>query len=165
MDARRPDRVNLVVALLLAALAGVVIWDAVNLTVASYYGIGPKAMPWLVALGLVALAAGHLVAAFRGPATEREPYDRGAVLLILAGFLALIAIIRLGLGFIPATTVVFAAVATAFGRRNVPADLLIGLALAVLSYLFFTQLLTLSLPEGPIERLLAQGLAALRGGA
>ena len=51
------------------------------------------------------------------------------------------------------TAILFAATATAFGRRAIHIDLGIGLVLAVLVFLMFDKLLTLSLPAGPIERL------------
>jgi putative tricarboxylic transport membrane protein len=66
---------------------------------------------------------------------------------------ALIAIIGLGGGFIPATAILFAATATAFGRRAIAVDLAIGAVLGVVVFLLFDKLLTLSLPAGPIERL------------
>ena len=48
----------------------------------------------------------------------------------------------------------FVATAAAFGRRAILADLAIGSCMATLIYLAFDQLLTLSLPAGPLERLL-----------
>jgi putative tricarboxylic transport membrane protein len=51
-------------------------------------------------------------------------------------------------------TILFAATATAFGRRAIAADLIIGFVIAVVIYLAFSKLLTLGLPEGPLERLL-----------
>ena len=57
-------------------------------------------------------------------------------------------------GFIPAMTILFATTATAFGRRAYLVDLAIGLALATGAYLMFAKLLSLSLPMGPLERLL-----------
>jgi putative tricarboxylic transport membrane protein len=73
---------------------------------------------------------------------------------MIGGLVALIATIWLGGGFIPATTLLFAATARAFGRRALVVDLVIGFVIGVLVYLAFTRLLTLSLPEGPLERLL-----------
>jgi putative tricarboxylic transport membrane protein len=52
------------------------------------------------------------------------------------------------------TALLFAATSTAFGRRAFVTDLAIGAVLAVLIYLLFAKLLTLSLPAGPLERLL-----------
>ncbi len=137
----------------LFVIAVVILWNAMDLP-APVYGIGPRAMPVLVASGLIVLAAGNAYLAWRGDFPEREDYDRRALLLILGGFAALIAIIGLNGGFIPATTVLFAATAAAFGRRAILTDLAIGLVLSVLVYLMFSKLLTLSLPMGPIERLL-----------
>ena len=66
----------------------------------------------------------------------------------------LIAIIGFGGGFIPATTVLFAMTAAAFGRRAFLVDVAIGFVLAFVIYLMFDKVLTLSLPAGPLERLL-----------
>jgi putative tricarboxylic transport membrane protein len=61
---------------------------------------------------------------------------------------------RLGGGFIPGITILFAATAAAFGRRAFVIDLGIGFVLAIVVYVLFVKLLTLSLPVGPLERLL-----------
>jgi putative tricarboxylic transport membrane protein len=66
----------------------------------------------------------------------------------------LIALVAWGGGFIAATTVLFAATSWAFGRRAVVTDVLLGAVLATCIYLVFTKLLTLGLPQGPLERLL-----------
>ena len=117
------------------------------------YGLGPKAMPYVIAAGLALLAVGESCA---GAATfpRARASIRKAIVLILGGLAALIAIIGLGGGFIPATTILFVATAAAFGRRAIHIDLAIGLVLALVVYLLFDKLLTLSLPAGPLERLL-----------
>jgi putative tricarboxylic transport membrane protein len=84
-----------------------------------------------------------------------EPDDLPPIVIILGGFAALIALIGFGGGFIPATAILFAATATAFGRRAILTDLAIGLVLAIVVFLIFDKLLTLSLPYGPLERLLS----------
>jgi putative tricarboxylic transport membrane protein len=76
------------------------------------------------------------------------------VWLILAGLALLIGIVGLGGGFILATSALFVATSAAFGRRAILADLAIALVLTTLIYLAFDRLLTLSLPAGPLERLL-----------
>ena len=53
----------------------------------------------------------------RGGDPPRESVDMTAILYILGGLAALIAIIGFGGGFIPATAILFAAVAAGFGRR------------------------------------------------
>lgn len=150
----RFDPAGLVVGCLLFAVAAVIWWDTEALRITSVYGVGPKAIPYAIATGLVLLAIGNLVIAFSGAAPARESVDPVAVLLILAGLAALIALIALGGGFIPAAAVLFAATSTAFGRRAPLTDLAIGAAVGLLILLMFDKVLTLALPEGPIERLL-----------
>ena len=84
----------------------------------------------------------------------RESYEPIALWWILGGLAALIAIIAFGGGFIVATALLFAMTAAAFGRRAFHIDLAIGFVLGIAVYLMFDKLLTLSLPAGPIERLL-----------
>jgi putative tricarboxylic transport membrane protein len=153
--ARKPiDRAALVVGLCLLGLAALAAGDASRLTIGSPYGMGPEAVPYLVAGGLVLLAIGHFVTAVKSALPDREAADSRAILWIGLGLAALIVTIGFGVGFIPAMALLFAATARAFGRTAIVADLLIGLALGLVVYLLFTKLLTLSLPQGPLERLL-----------
>jgi putative tricarboxylic transport membrane protein len=147
------DRAGVAIAVLLFLLAAVIFWDMASLQLATTYGVGPKAMPLVVASFLALLAVGNLVMALRGEFPPREDFDPKSLLLILGGFVALIAIIALGGGFIPATAILFAATAAAFGRHALLTDFAIGFVLAVVVYLMFSKVLTLSLPMGPIERL------------
>ena len=151
---RRPDIAGLVIALVLIALAATVFWDMNRLELSAVYGIGPKAMPIVVGTGLALLGIGNGVLAFRGDLPARESADPAAIGLILAGLAALIVLIAVGGVFIVATAALFAAVARAFGRRALLVDFLIGLALGGFSYLLFAKLLALTLPVGPLERLL-----------
>ena len=151
---RRVDSAGIVIAFALAALAAVLVWDASQLQSNNPYGMGPHVMPVVIAVGLGILAIGNLVEALCGNLPARESADPKAVWLILGGLALLIVIIGLGGGFIPATSALFVATATAFGRRAILTDLAIGLVLTTLIYLAFDRLLTLSLPAGPLERLL-----------
>jgi putative tricarboxylic transport membrane protein len=151
--ARRLDPAGLVIAAGLAVLAGLVAYDASTYQNVATYGMGPKAAPYIIAVGLGLLAIGNLVMALRGDLPPREHADIGAVWLILGGIAGLIAVIAFGGGFIIATTILFAATATAFGRRAILTDAVIGFVLATFIYLAFTKLLTLTLPQGPLERL------------
>jgi putative tricarboxylic transport membrane protein len=153
MTARRPDHAGLAIAAILMALAALLYWDMTSLQLNAVYGVGPKAMPIVVATGLLLLGIGNAVLAFRGGLPERESIDFSAIALILGGLAALIALIALGGGFIPATAVLFAAVARAFGRRAFLMDLAIGFVLGLGTYLLFAKLLALTLPTGPLERL------------
>ena len=152
---RRLDPAAAVVAAILLLLAGAIFWDMSRLEISSTYGLGPKAMPIVVATGLVLLAIGNLVMGWTGGLPEPEPADGKPILLILGGLAALIALIGLGGGFIPATAILFAATATAFGRRAIVTDLIIGAVLGTAAFLLFDKLLSLSLPAGPLERLLS----------
>jgi putative tricarboxylic transport membrane protein len=153
-QARKPDRAAVAIAIFLLVVAAVTAWDASVLQLAPTYGLGPKMMAYVVAAGMAVIAIANLALAWRGDFPERESYDPKAVALILGGFAALIAIIAFGGGFIIATAVLFAATAAAFGRKAVITDLMIGAVLGLAVYLLFDKLLTLSLPAGPIERLL-----------
>jgi putative tricarboxylic transport membrane protein len=150
---RRVDSAGVVIAVALAAVAAVLVWDASQLQSNNPYGMGPHVMPVVIAVGLGILAIGNLVDALRGNLPARESADPKAVWLILGGLGLLIAIIGLGGGFILATTALFVTTATAFGRRAVLTDLAIGFVLTTLIYVAFSRLLTLSLPAGPLERL------------
>jgi putative tricarboxylic transport membrane protein len=150
----RADPAGIAVAALLLAVASVIFWDMSTLQLTSVYGVGPKAMPAVVATGLVILSIGNLVMAFTEGLPPRESADPKVILLIIGGLAALIAIIGLGGGFILATTILFATTAAAFGRRAFLTDLAIGFVLSVVIFILFSKLLTLSLPSGPLERLL-----------
>ncbi len=111
-------------------------------------------MPFVVAAGLVLLSIGNLVMALQGDLPLREDIDPKAIQRILGGLAALMAVIGFGGGFIIATALLFAMTSSAFGRKALHIDLAIGAALALTVYLLFAKLLSLSLPVGPIERLL-----------
>jgi putative tricarboxylic transport membrane protein len=152
--ASRPDAAGMIIAGVLLALAAVIFWDTMSLQIATTYGVGPKAMPYVVAVGLALLSVGNFLLAWRADFPARDRLDPQALALILGGLAALIGTIWLGGGFIAATTILFAATSAAFGRRAPHVDLAIGLVLALAIYLLFDKLLALSLPAGPLERLL-----------
>jgi putative tricarboxylic transport membrane protein len=151
---RRVDVAGLVIALVLLVLAGLVWWDMTKLQILSPYDLGPKVMPIVVSTCLVLLAIGNGIGAFRGDLPARDSLDWTPIVLIFGGLACLIALIAFGGGFILGTAILFAATSTAFGRRAFLVDFLIGLALAVLVYVLFSKLLALSLPAGPLERLI-----------
>jgi putative tricarboxylic transport membrane protein len=152
--ARRVDMAGLSIAILLLAFAGLVWWDLSGLRLNSTYGVGPRAMPMVVAAGLALLAIGNGIAALRGDLPERESLLWRPIILIIGGLVVMMGFIYFGVGFILATTVLFAATAAAFGRTAFLVDLLIGFVLGFVIYLVFSKLLALSLPMGPLENLL-----------
>lgn len=151
---RRIDRPALVVALLLFACAGIVANDAASQTIVSTYGLGPTAVPYVVSICLAVLGLAHLVVAFKDGLPRPDPADGGAVLWITIGLVGLVACIAFGGGFIIATAMIFAFTARGMGRRAFLVDAVIGLVLGAAIFLVFQKLLTLSLPAGPLERLI-----------
>src|SRR5262245_57982808 len=104
---RRVDPAGIVVAVLLAALAGLIVYDMTTLSITQTYGVGPKAMPIVVATGLALCAIGNLVLAFRNGFPEREQPAHLPIVLILGGLVAVIVLIGMGGGFILAVTILF----------------------------------------------------------
>ncbi|MCB8819989.1 tripartite tricarboxylate transporter TctB family protein [Microvirga rosea] len=151
---RRIDKAGLLIALVLLALAGLIWQDMSSLQLSSVYGLGPKAMPMVVSVGLAILGVGNAISALQGGLPERESLDWKPIVLIIGGLAILIACVKFNVGFIPATAVLFACTAAAFGRRAFITDLVIGFAAGLIIYLLFAKLLTLSLPMGPLERLI-----------
>jgi putative tricarboxylic transport membrane protein len=154
MERAGPDHAGIAIAALLAAIAGVILFDASQLQLTSTYGVGPKMMPIVVAGGIALLAAANFVLAWRGDFPERESADAKAILLILGGLIGVIALIGLGGGAIAAIAVLFVTTSAAFGHRRLLLDIVIGLILGLVIFLLFDKLLTLSLPAGPLERLM-----------
>ncbi|WP_293808193.1 tripartite tricarboxylate transporter TctB family protein [uncultured Bosea sp.] len=143
----------LLVGVLLLIVAALVGYDASQQTITSTYGVGPTAMPYVVATGLVILGLAHFVVAFREGLPQPEHADNKALLWIVGGQIFLIACIALGGGFILAITVVFACTARGMGRQGLAIDAAIGFVLGLVIFLVFAKVLTLILPSGPLERL------------
>lgn len=154
MNQTKPDRAGMAIGVLLLAIAAVILFDASRLQLTSTYGVGPKMMPVVIAIGIAILAVANFVLAWRGDFPEREDADPKAILLILGGLAAVIALIGLGGGAIAAIAILFVTTSAAFGSRGLLLDLAIGAGLGLLIFLLFDKLLTLSLPAGPIERLI-----------
>ena len=84
---RRPDRAGLVIAVLLALLAGVIFWQTRAMPVTAQYArVGPTTFPYVVAAGLALLAAGTAVSAWRGGFPQREADRVGVQIMEKAGF-------------------------------------------------------------------------------
>ncbi len=151
------------VAALLFVLAAVIVFDVTGMAPAGAVGVGPTVAMKMVAGLLVILGIAHVVAAIRARAAHRGRQDheleevlrnRGALAWVLGGLIGMIAILQFGGGFILGSTCLFAATARAFGQPVGVKSLVIGFVLAAVVYAFFTLALTLSLPAGPLERLL-----------
>ncbi len=120
-------------------------------TEGGYAGIGPNFVPALVSGGLAALGLWLLYEAltggWRNRAPQTEKLERRPFLWISAGLAAHMALVGAA-GFVIAGATLFTCVARGFGSRRFLRDLGTGVALTLAIYLFFTQVLNVSLPAG-----------------
>lgn len=129
-----------------------------------YARIGPNFVPAVVATGLVLLGLWLLWEALTGQgwrgisADEAEargepPFRRGAFAWVSAGLFAQMLLIHTA-GFVLAGAALFTCVARGFGSARLARDAALGLAMTLAIYLFFAQVLTVSLPAGWLAPLL-----------
>lgn len=150
---RRPDGAALVIALVLAVIAAVIIWQTSQMRVPPIQArVGPTVFPYVIAGGMILLSIGTAFAAFRGtfPARERDNY--GPMLWIVGGLVAQLLLLGWA-GFSIATGILFAFTAKGFGRGPLWQTIPIGVVFAFVVWFIFSRGLQLSLPTGPLERL------------
>lgn len=152
-------RAPLVVGVILLGLATLTLFDSFKVASGMGPNVGPSAAMKLIALILGGLGAAHLVQALRLAKRRQaqDPEDKVnpiALAWVFAGLVLQIAALSFGAGFIVSSTILFAFTACGFGRSLKSLGVVYGLILSTLVYLFFTKALALSLPMGPIERLL-----------
>ncbi len=151
---RRPDWSAMAIAVILLGIAALVAWDAWTLKLSPTYArVGPATAPYVVAALLAALAVGTAVMAVRGGFPAREHAEVSPILWI-AGGLAVQMLVLGTAGFSIATGLMFAAAARGFGQRPLWLSFLIGTGIAFVAWVVFAMGLRLSLPAGPLERLL-----------
>lgn len=116
---------------------------------------GPRFVPLVVALALIALSVLFLARTWVRPdlelaehsAAEDDATHWPTPAVIALGLVAYAFLLE-PLGYIVATTLFFAPVAYLLGSRSIVRDALAGLVLAVVLYTAFTQYLGVSLPAG-----------------
>ena len=151
---RRPDGAALVIALVLAAIAAVIIWQTSMMRVQPIQAkVGPQVFPYVIAGGLVLLSIGTAFSALRGQFPAREKDNYGPMVWIIGGLLGQMLLLGWA-GFSIATAVLFACTAKAFGRGPLWQTIPIGFVLAFVIWFIFSRGLQLALPMGPIERLI-----------
>ena len=150
---RRPDWAALVIAVALVIVAGVIFWDSARLaSVTGYSPVGPATVPYAIAFCLVGLAIWTAIEAWRGDFPERDKQEIAPVIWVVAGLAAQMLLLNLA-GFSIATSLLFAFTARAFGKRKLWYSIPVGIVLSFVIWVVFAQLLQLSLPAGPLERL------------
>ena len=151
---RRPDGAALAIALLLAAIAAIIVWQTALMRVPPIQAkVGPHVFPYIIAGGLALLSVGTAISAMRGSFPPREQDNYGPMLWIIGGLVGQMLLLGWA-GFSIATAVLFACTAKGFGRGPLWQTLPIGFVLAFAIWFVFSRGLQLSLPAGPIERLI-----------
>lgn len=138
---------------------GVILTTLAAPTSPMYARVGPTAFPFAIGAALSLLGVLLGIDGWRGrwqsEATDRpeERLDFKAVALVVAGFLAAMALVG-NAGFILAATALFTLATLAFGERRIWMSALIGFAIAFSAYVVFAKVLGLRMGDGLIERLL-----------
>jgi putative tricarboxylic transport membrane protein len=120
-----------------------------------YSTSGPRFVPLIVAIGLIALTAAFLARTVVRPdmdlaersAAEDAVTDWRTPALLVVALIAYAQLLE-PLGYIVATTLFFLPVARLLGSRQLLRDAITGLVLGVGLYTAFTQYLGVSLPAG-----------------
>jgi len=151
---RRPDGAAFVIAVVLAVIAAIIIWQTSLMRVPPIQArVGPTVFPYVIAAGLILLSIGTAISAFRGQFPAREKDNYRPMLWIIAGLLGQMFLIGWA-GFSIGTAILFAFTAKGFGRGPLWQTIPIGFVLAFVIWFIFSRGLQLSLPMGPIERLI-----------
>ena len=151
---RRPDGAALVIAVILAAVALVIIWQTSQMRVAPIQArVGPTVFPYIIAGGLFVLSLGTVVSALRNSFPARDDDNYTPIFWIVGGLVAQLLLLSVA-GFAVATGILFAFTAKAFGRGPLWQTIPIGIVFAFLVWFAFAKGLQLSLPSGPLERLI-----------
>ncbi|HEY9333285.1 MAG TPA: tripartite tricarboxylate transporter TctB family protein [Kribbella sp.] len=162
--ARRPDRAQYGVCGFLAVVGALVIVDAARLQhiANSNDPIGPKPVPIVLGVLLLVVAALYAVDVARGgtgAAEEGEdvdvtsPVDWRTVLLLIAAFVVNLVLID-PLGWVISGTVLFWGSAFALGSRHHIRNLVIAVALALITFYAFAIGLGVNLPAGVLQGIL-----------
>lgn len=164
MTTRLAGRSELGVALLLGAVGAVVLVDALRLSAPTTDSdlVGPKAFPLVVGALLLVCAAALSVDVLRGghgQAEEGEDVDLTAptewrvVLPLLAVFVANVLLIDV-LGWVLSGALLFFGCAWSLGSRHHVRDVVISLAMSLVTFYGFYLGLGIHLPAGVLEGLL-----------
>ena len=118
---------------------------------ASQAAVGPRLFPFLVAGGLILVAAALLREAFFGHVAHEGGFELDwlAVVLVSGALIVQMLLIEWA-GWIVAATILFMVTARAFASRRLVADAALGLGLAVLTFVVFSYGLDLTLPTGEL---------------
>lgn len=149
------DLGGLAIAVGLFVFAALIAWDGSSYPVRrSYAQFGPEIFPYLVAAGLAIFGVATVLMALRNSFPAREPMNLGAVAWIVGAVIAKIVLLYSGVGFILAAATLFGFAARGMGRKPVWFTIAVGVVITALLYVLFKHGLGLSLPAGPVERVI-----------
>jgi putative tricarboxylic transport membrane protein len=162
--ARTVDKAQYIVCVVLVAVGGFLIYDALSLEAgfAKVDPVGPKLFPIAIGSILIVLAVVLAVAIQRGSVGEADagedvdpntPGDWRTVGLLVGLFVAVIVLVN-PLGWAITGTLLFAGAATILGNRHYIRNIVIGAALAVASFYAFYSGLGIPLPAGILDGIL-----------
>ncbi|MBY8872991.1 tripartite tricarboxylate transporter TctB family protein [Micromonospora sp. PLK6-60] len=162
---RRPDKAQYGVCAFLALVGGLVILEAttnIGEAINTADPIGPKAVPILLGVLLLVVAAIYAIDVARGGSGEPEggedvdltsPIDWRTVLLLVGAFLVNAVLID-RLGWVISGTILFWGSAYALGNRHYVRNLLISVALSLITFYVFAIGLGVDLPAGVLQGIL-----------
>jgi putative tricarboxylic transport membrane protein len=150
------------VGLAVCLLGAVTLYDATRVgSGVGYSPVGPAVMPLIVGVGLVVVGLILLARTWIRPDTdlleraeEAERTTDWVTTLRLGGLLLVYALVLAPLGYVLATAALVPAGAWTLGSRRVIRDVIVGVALAIVVYLGFTQFLGVRLPPGLLDPIL-----------
>ncbi|RJF97497.1 tripartite tricarboxylate transporter TctB family protein [Noviherbaspirillum saxi] len=145
---------ELLVALGLAGLGLFTIIGSQDISTGGGYSqIGPRAFPYMIGAGLLALGGILCWQAVSGgwrnvPQDEAHNEPDWLAFGILSGAILLHMAAIAWAGFVLASTFLFILIARGFGSRKLVRDIVVGLVLSTAAYFIFTRALGLNLPAG-----------------
>ncbi|AEQ53793.1 tripartite tricarboxylate transporter TctB family protein [Pelagibacterium halotolerans] len=149
------DLGGLAIAVGLFLFAALIAWDGATYPERrSYAQFGPEIFPYLVAAGLAVFGVATVVMALRKSFPERERMNIAAVAWVIGAVVAETVLLYAGAGFIVGSGALFGLAARGMGRRPLWLTILVGIGVSALLYVLFKHGLSLSLPAGPIERVI-----------
>lgn len=126
-----------------------------------YAVVGPRAFPAGIVAGLLILGALELWSALRTESKVQQSVELDWLPFawVAAALLVQLALLK-WLGWIPVATLIFVAVARALGSRSLRKEVLLGLVMAMATFLIFNYVLGLGLPWGSLIEPLAARFGA-----